>query len=394
MGLKDLIQNSVWRMDLLSATPTFRTRQQPVYETVFGGLLSIVVLGFFYYFLCLQLHEMLNKLTISFSQGVDDNVSSTSAITSFPFAVAIEGVDLAVSPKKFIFELVQTKIIAGVPALTPLSLSPCNASDWEGYGSNFASQFNAFGFGQMLCPTSGQSISLAGYAGTEPFSYLSLRINACNQTLDGTCDTPSNINTYMTSHINTNDYFKVKFFALDTILTPSNDQAVSYVLEKNIFMAFSTSMGTVGSLFMAEYSLETDRSYLPYQNFQIDTGNYIESYQTNAVSLATTRYINLEIFRSTKSLTVTRTIGKIDSVLSYVGGLFSLLFTCMAFLFGSYSQYKYELYVAEATLTNNKGRKFKTEDFGFFTYVAYACYDWMATFGIAPDCLKKVKNIH
>ena len=36
----------------------------------------------------------------------------------------------------------------------------------------------------------------------------------------------------------------------------------------------------------------------------------------------------------------------------------------------------------------------KADDFGFFTFLAYACYDWMATFGIAPECLKKLKNIH
>lgn len=93
-------------------------------------------------------------------------------------------------------------------------------------------------------------------------------------------------------------------------------------------------------------------------------------------------------------MTIQRTIGKLDVVLSYVGGLFSLLFTGIAFFFGSYSQYKYELYVAESTLSNNHGKSFKSEDFGFITFVTYACYDWMATFGIAPDCLKKLKNIH
>ena len=74
----------------------------------------------------------------------------------------------------------------------------------------------------------------------------------------------------------------------------------------------------------------------------------------------TTRYIQLATYRSTKYMTITRTIGKIDTVLSYVGGLFSLLFTAIAFMFGSYSTYKYELYVAESTLTNNKGKSFKS----------------------------------
>ena len=77
-----------------------------------------------------------------------------------------------------------------------------------------------------------------------------------------------------------------------------------------------------------------------------------------------------------------------------MGGLFSLLFTAVAFFFGSYSTYKYELSIAESTLTNDKGRNYKADDFGFFTFVAYCCYDWMDSFGIAPESLKKLKNIH
>ena len=208
-------------------------------------------MGLFYYFLYLQLFDMINKLTITYSSGVGDNVDSTSAITSFPFAVSIEGVDLSVTPRKFIISLTQNSIVGGTATTSAVLLSPCNASDWSGYGTNFEAQFNAFGFGQMLCIQSGQSISLAGYAGSTTYEYLSLQIHTCNQTLDSSCDTTSNINSYITSHISTNDYFKVKFFALDTILTPDKDDAITYVLEKSIFLAFSNTMGTVGLLNLA-----------------------------------------------------------------------------------------------------------------------------------------------
>jgi hypothetical protein len=65
--LKELIQNTIWRIDLLSAPPTFRVRQQPAYESIFGGIVSIIVLGVFYYFLYLQLSDMFNKLTITYN---------------------------------------------------------------------------------------------------------------------------------------------------------------------------------------------------------------------------------------------------------------------------------------------------------------------------------------
>ena len=82
----------------------------------------------------------------------------------------------------------------------------------------------------MLCITSGQNISLAGYAGSDPYSYLNLQILQCNQTLDPHCDTTSNINTYMSNYLTTNNYFQVRFFVLDTILTPTNETPQSLVL--------------------------------------------------------------------------------------------------------------------------------------------------------------------
>jgi hypothetical protein len=132
---------------------------------------------------------------------------------------------------------------------------------------------------------------------------------------------------------------------------------------------------------------------MPLEDYSYIYGSYIESFATNAVSLSGNRYVLLKMFRSTKSMAVTRTIGKIDSVLSYVGGLFSLLFTALVFVFGSFSTYKYELYVAESTLTN-KGKNYKADDFGFLTYFTYAIYDWLDCFGIGPSFMKQSKNIH
>jgi hypothetical protein len=71
----------------------------------------------------------------------------------------------------------------------------------------------------------------------------------------------------MTNYLNANDYFNVRFFVLDTIITPTNDEAVVNVLEKNIFMAFSNTIGTVGYINMAEYELVTDTNLLPVNSY-------------------------------------------------------------------------------------------------------------------------------
>ena len=67
----------------------------------------------------------------------------------------------------------------------------------------------------------------------------------------------------MNNYLNINDFFKVKLFVVDTILTPSSENAVSSVLEKSIFLAFSSTVGTVGYINMAEFTLKTDTSLYP-----------------------------------------------------------------------------------------------------------------------------------
>lgn len=77
-------------------------------------------------------------------------------------------------------------------------------------------------------------------------------------------------------------------------------------------MAFTKTVGTVGYINMAEYTLKTDTSYLPNEDYYEETGSFIEGFQTNSVSISSTKYVSLDLFKSTKSLTITRTIGKID----------------------------------------------------------------------------------
>lgn len=74
MGLRDLLTNTIYRMDLLSSTPCFRTRKEPSYETMIGGILSFFLMGLFGYFLYLQMSSMFDKLSITYTSGLEDNV--------------------------------------------------------------------------------------------------------------------------------------------------------------------------------------------------------------------------------------------------------------------------------------------------------------------------------
>ena len=58
----------------------------------------------------------------------------------------------------------------------------------------------------------------------------------------------------------------------------------------------------------------------------------------------------LEIDKSTKVHKVDRSFGKLDDMLSYVGGLFGLLMSAIVFLFADYNEYNYELLIAEGAM--------------------------------------------
>ena len=57
---------------------------------------------------------------------------------------------------------------------------------------------------------------------------------------------------------------------------------------------------------------------------------------------------------------VSRTIGKLDQTLSYVGGLFAIIIGFLAFFMMSHNQYRYELMVAQGSFNYNEdGKKIK-----------------------------------
>lgn len=78
-----------------------------------------------------------------------------------------------------------------------------------------------------------------------------------------------------------------------------------------------------------------------------------------------------------------REYGKIDEMLSYVGGLFGLLFYCIEFVMSSYNEYRYELGVGEVLFNyDQKGDQVKENDMHFWTYLKYSLFDWVSFLGI------------
>lgn len=71
----------------------------------------------------------------------------------------------------------------------------------------------------------------------------------------------------------------------------------------------------------------------------------------------------------------TRSIGKVDGVISYVGGLFSIVFPILLWFFISYNKYRLEISVSEGAFNfDEQGKKIKESNFNFWTYIKYTIY--------------------
>ena len=81
-------------------------------------------------------------------------------------------------------------------------------------------------------------------------------------------------------------------------------------------------------------------------------------------------------------------------MLSYVGGLFSLLFILIEFFTTSYNSYRYEISVGESLFNyDDKGNQLKEDDITIFTYVKYTIYNWLQLFGCELDSWTESKKI-
>ena len=80
-------------------------------------------------------------------------------------------------------------------------------------------------------------------------------------------------------------------------------------------------------------------------------------------------------------------------MLSYVGGLFSILFGFLVFFLGAYNEYGYELAIgAKIFGSDESGKRDSSKNYNFFTYIQYSFYDWAKAFHI-PISWRKMEEL-
>lgn len=84
-------------------------------------------------------------------------------------------------------------------------------------------------------------------------------------------------------------------------------------------------------------------------------------------------YLKFYLRKSSLSLELDRNFEKIDDTLSYIGGLFSTILSCLI-LVGKYNETSYELEIAKNLYHYDKNEPIQAEKFNFFIFLGYLIY--------------------
>lgn len=89
----------------------------------------------------------------------------------------------------------------------------------------------------------------------------------------------------------------------DSIISPTEENAVTNIIEKDILITFSTTTGTLGYIQIADYEISTDTNIMPWNSYESTEGYYVYRYQTTSVP-TTDKFMYLKMDKSTRKFSV------------------------------------------------------------------------------------------
>ena len=148
----------------------------------------------------------------------------------------------------------------------------------------------------------------------------------------------------------------------------------------------------------ADYEIDTDSSIWPFANRNKEVGVIMDGNMqsrplTKTVSSYT--YLRMMLFKSSTSLKINRTVQKISSTFSYIGGFFGAIATTL-FVLKFYTDHSLELSLVKEIFKMGKElreNKF-VENFNLFKFLKVKVYDFLKFWKIPikwakGDCLRE-----
>ena len=124
----------------------------------------------------------------------------------------------------------------------------------------------------------------------------------------------------------------------------------------------------------------------PFTDIRSETVTYIPDILTSSNSMRASSQIfaTIEVKKSTKSVTYYRSFNKLDTYLSYVGGLVGTLIG-LVFFMGPYTEKCFEISLAKKLMVDNNHEEIKSELFNIFGFLIMGLKKILAFIGCDPE---------
>ena len=103
MGILDKLKVVVYRADLFSSNTTLRMRGEPNYESICGGMVSLIIIIAFGSIFFGTFIEVITKATVNSKTQSSENLDTSEVFSEFFFAIGVDSQDFSSGLEDFQF---------------------------------------------------------------------------------------------------------------------------------------------------------------------------------------------------------------------------------------------------------------------------------------------------
>lgn len=213
--------------------------------------------------------------------------------------------------------------------------------------------------GDKICPDTTDPFVLTEARPGPNYAYVTMTLTMCSPNPTLTND-PCNITRANEILLTTTQMI---ISVLDSGYFPEAKDAIHMFINSDSRFKLSMYLAPIAEVWFSSYRIETDTNVLPWESTQEETGISIRKFQLFQQRLfnpLSDKIFTITFVMNQNMKILKRTIGKLDELLSYAGGLFGLVTAFVAFFMMKFNRYRYELKVAEGAFNfSEDGRKIK-----------------------------------
>ena len=198
----------------------------------------------------------------------------------------------------------------------------------------------------MFCPQIGTTAQIFGKFSNGRLKSINLEIYACDPSHSAIpCANKTQLEQFW-DRMGGATVFNL--FYLNTIITPDQASYKQHYFEERQYGFIGPTLGCDVKLQIADYTVSTDQSIWPFADEVVDNGLYFPKEMSRKYyprAFDSYSYFSLQMIKSTDKYIFERTVQKISTIFSYIGGVISSLLTAF-FIMNNYTSFSFEISIA------------------------------------------------